>query len=658
MRTLTKIFFASFFLCALVLNPAYAQSRDYVAYAWHEGDLALLIPTDAEAQTSITENNVLRLNIAAGETVSFTLMLHPETTTDIEYLRLLQAELSTSNLVITEYQARDWFGRTGLTAIIVSGQQSGFARVGRLPDNRVLMMLGLSLTASTDSFAVVFDHVVNSLVFGADSTPIPPTFRPLWSQPAPETPSNVTALAAGLQRLYTVDIERGVIAHNLTDGTEIAAFPFQNPAQPTALAVDAEGVVYVGDRACRCIRRMLPNGAWLDSLGNFGANAPFDIALVGSTLYATDLTAEGYTLRGFGGAGEQSIELNFNGAAPPLLASSGDEGVYVLEWLASLIDGSTSGAYSVFTSSAKAPELQGWIPIAPDGVRDIALRRQLALAGDSVQFFNEATGEISSIQPPFVPTAVTFDDEGILYIASRSGELAAYSDRLPPERIGDERLRLGVPVQGVLSEANPAQSWAYEGRAGEIISLQAIDLARGDFQALGLDMDITLLAPDGSQVAYNDDQRGDDLFGIYDAHIPDVRLPADGTYTVNVGWRQGEGTYTLGLSRPQVFALEGGVMRLEGRLQDAFPTAHWTFEGRAGQTLTFTMRTESGTLDPALTLYAPDGSLLSFNDDAADPELGVNAQIVRTSLPADGTYTLEAGRFEGVGRFSLVVVEN
>jgi hypothetical protein len=645
-QRLFKVFLA-LQLCVFAFVPAAAQDFGFTTpYHWHEADLALLLPGDPEA-----EEGRLTSTLPAITTIVEVL---PETTSDNEFPAMLLRHFQ--ERARYQYRQMTWFGRPALHGQVEGNTPDGWAvngrgRIGRLPDGRVLLIAIVGDVPIDEDWLV---EVADSVVFSANSSPKAPAYRLLWTRPAPEIPANVTALAAAPPRLYTVDIERGVIVHNLADGAEIAAFPFQNPAQPTGAGVDAEGVVYVGDKACRCIRRMLPNGAWLESIGNFGANAPFDLAVAGRSIFATDITSTDYVLRKFTQSGEEVIPLSFNAAAPPLVASDEAGRVSVLEWLSSLMDGTVSGAFS--TLDDDTPAFQWWVALPQETVRDIALRRYLAIAGDEVQFFHDAG--LPNLRPPFTPVALTFDDEGTLYVAGRGGELAAYSRRLPPERIGDALLRAGVPVQGVLSEANPAQSWAYEGRMGEIISLQAVDLARRDFQAVGLDMDITLLAPNGSQVAYNDDQRGDSLFGIYDAHIPDVRLPADGTYTVNVGWRQGEGTYTLGLSRPQVFMLDGGVMRLEGRLQDVFPAARWTFEGSAGRTLTFTMRAESGTLDPALTLYAPDGSLVAYNDDAADPELGVSAQIVRVTLPADGLYTLEAGRFEGVGRFSLLIVEN
>ena len=107
---------------------------------------------------------------------------------------------------------------------------------------------------------------------------------------------------------------------------------------------------------------------------------------------------------------------------------------------------------------------------------------------------------------------------------------------------------------------------------------------------------------DGSEVAYNDDQLNADLFGVYDAQIPDLRLPQSGTYRAVVEWRQGEGTYTLGISTNQPLELSAeGVTHASGRLQDVFPVQRWMFDGHAGDVLTFTMTGESVTLDPGHT---------------------------------------------------------
>jgi hypothetical protein len=80
------------------------------------------------------------------------------------------------------------------------------------------------------------------------------------------------------------------------------------------------------------------------------------------------------------------------------------------------------------------------------------------------------------------------------------------------------------------------------------------------------------------------------------------------------------------------------------------------FQASAGDSLTFTMLTTTGDLDPLLELLDPVGRRLAFNDDTNDPDLGVNAQIAGVMLPEDGVYVLEASRYEGTGRYEIVIV--
>ena len=54
-----------------------------------------------------------------------------------------------------------------------------------------------------------------------------------------------------------------------------------------------------------------------------------------------------------------------------------------------------------------------------------------------------------------------------------------------------------------------------------------------------------------------------------------------------------------------------------------------------------------------------DGRRLALNDDATeDLTLGNNAQLFRIQLPRDERYILKAGRYEGSGRYELVIVPN
>lgn len=99
------------------------------------------------------------------------------------------------------------------------------------------------------------------------------------------------------------------------------------------------------------------------------------------------------------------------------------------------------------------------------------------------------------------------------------------------------------PVTGALNDQRPAETWQFDGRADEIVSLIAVTIS-GD-----LDPVLQVFGPDGQLVAENDDL--DSL--VRDAGLEALALPADGTYTVRVERYQGaqgttRGTYQLTLT--------------------------------------------------------------------------------------------------------------
>ncbi len=262
-------------------------------------------------------------------------------------------------------------------------------------------------------------------------------------------------------------------------------------------------------------------------------------------------------------------------------------------------------------------------------------------------------------------TIATAPDERLL---ARHADAAAYGlafglygtphlpMEFPPVRMGAPELVLNTPVQGYLDTENIVDSWTYTGRAGERVSFAAVDLGRTYVFDLRLDMAIRVLNPDGTEFGYNDDQVGTDLFGAYDALLADVTLPVDGVYTIQVEWVQGSGWYTLGVSGEMTLPPEGESISALGSISNVFTFQRWLFQLSEGDQVTITMNADpSVTLDPMLELLTPDGRSLALNDDAVDTTLGLNAQIVEIVIPADGVYVIEAGRFEGVGGYTLQV---
>jgi hypothetical protein len=88
----------------------------------------------------------------------------------------------------------------------------------------------------------------------------------------------------------------------------------------------------------------------------------------------------------------------------------------------------------------------------------------------------------------------------------------------------------------------------------------------------------------------------------------------------------------------------------------------YAFQGVAGQTVTISMNTSSGTLDPKLFLVSPTGLQVAHNDDAVPGDV-INALISEFTLEEDGIYVVVATRygiqFGGTaGSYTLNVQQN
>ena len=668
------------FLLLLLGFPASAQEQS--AYAWQEADLALINPAGWDAPVPEADGDTLTLTLS-DDVSEIVLSVLPPAADDSALRAALETEIASLDLLPLDYSLDTMYGRSGLHIDAVSADRTlfGIARSGLMPDNRPLLVASRAPAAEREAFEDTLQLVLDSIVFSASLSPTLPTYHPIWTLPPGEQP--VGWVAAGEGRVYVLESVGvqllteldGVRALDAATGALINEIPFEDPANPTGIAVDATGIVYVGDTVCRCVRRMSPEGEWLEPVGSFGGNAPYNLAVADDgTIYATDKTEEGYTLRILGEPVNQTVGLNFNASAPPLVARDRAGQVWVVEWLNSMIDGAVSGAVSLVDEEKLSAELRFWLEgLTPDSVNTLATSPSgdlvFATSDHGLRFIH-ASGADAEPLPQETPSAslraLAFDAEGTLFIVQANGALQAFSTRGAPDRAGGRRLALGVPVQGIFApltsipaedEEPPKQSWTYAGTAGETITISAVDQTRTDAFMLGLDMALRLIAPDGSEVAYNDDQVGDDLFGVYDAQLPDVLLAQSGDYTIIVEQRQGEGTYTLGIGAPRPLDLNSsGVTEVTGHLQDVFPSEHWVFTAQEGDVLTFTMTAVTDGLDPALMLRQPNGELLAFNDDASDPVLGVNAQLTQVQFPLNGSYVLEASRYEGAGEYQLVVV--
>ncbi len=103
---------------------------------------------------------------------------------------------------------------------------------------------------------------------------------------------------------------------------------------------------------------------------------------------------------------------------------------------------------------------------------------------------------------------------------------------------GTATLAYGQQAAGTLAESGMV-TWTFTGTAGDVVTI-GTDVGENT----ALDPLLTLIGPDGSEVA-RDDDGGPGLNGL----IQNVALPSSGTYTIQVSAVRGDGPFTVSLAQ-------------------------------------------------------------------------------------------------------------
>ncbi len=220
-------------------------------------------------------------------------------------------------------------------------------------------------------------------------------------------------------------------------------------------------------------------------------------------------------------------------------------------------------------------------------------------------------------------------------------------------------LTLGQPVQGTLTLSDRLTEWQVSVPGGAYTAAVS-----------GTGLQLTLFDADGAQL-----MQGNPL--TFTAAVA-------GTYTLRAQLISGEtADYTLSLDTatsdsaqpppttgtamiaasptptPPVFAIFAAepvpisANRATFGAINAPDERHvYTFEAQAGTFVRARMERTSGTLNPYLTLYTPDGTLLAVDDNSGG---GRSAQLNGVRLPQAGVYTLVADGKQQTGTYEITL---
>jgi len=220
------------------------------------------------------------------------------------------------------------------------------------------------------------------------------------------------------------------------------------------------------------------------------------------------------------------------------------------------------------------------------------------------------------------------------------------------------RLEVNAPVAGVLSEASGRnfKDGSYldvltlSGEAGEFVEISASSSA--------FDTYLTLFAPDGSLVDYNDD----DFMGFTTDSAIRTTLPMSGTYVIVVsGYGPWDvGPYTVTLTRGATGGAGSATTLIDvPSLQSAQLglASEARFSIELSEVTALAIEARSTAFDTTLELLDEYGYSLAYNDDA--PSLSYTTDSALVALLAPGRYTVVVQPYffddVGDGSFELEV---
>jgi hypothetical protein len=242
-----------------------------------------------------------------------------------------------------------------------------------------------------------------------------------------------------------------------------------------------------------------------------------------------------------------------------------------------------------------------------------------------------------------LPPAATLTETPALEVTPEVPAAATETPSTPPTitttvtAVGDERLRvirLGTRTSATLGTGNNFNLYAFEGRAGQEITLTP-DAATG-FQPLLVlyQSDFTELVRSQPTAVLNATLPQNGIYFIAAATLqPDV----GGIYAFTLTERAASGTASTSVSNDQLSYGNTAT----GIVSNTLPLVRFRFRGGAGHAVTITMSAVSGDLDCYLLLVDASGTTVAQNDNANESTTDAELSV---TLPEERDYFIIATR--------------
>jgi Bacterial pre-peptidase C-terminal domain len=206
-----------------------------------------------------------------------------------------------------------------------------------------------------------------------------------------------------------------------------------------------------------------------------------------------------------------------------------------------------------------------------------------------------------------------------------------------------------VAIQGALARRGLRDLWALRLNAGDTISIGVTSNTNGFNPAL------ELIAPDGTQLAYNDN-----LPNTLNPGIGSVSAPLSGVYFLRVTGEAAAsaGSYTLlwrsliNGATPTALPATQPLLTADDALL-ANESHRYRFYAQVGDRVRIRVQAvDSSALDAIATLYDANGESIAQGDDSA----GSLDPLFEATLPTTGTYSVEIAGYGGsAGAYRIVV---